>query len=283
MVILLSTRFLRSHRQFVSGKKRHLFTQNLLAVPSQMSHLVFWKTKPLLPCSELELRAPCHSLLWVRKSFARLRHHNRWVGSPIVPLSNEVSYFYLSRLLTPGLFATRDTMTILASFTLPGIISLKMQEGGHSKDTSDVFSQLFTPVSMQILSTPLHLHGLDLYNREVATNSDRIKFVGQEYVKTTLARMARIFPAFGVGGVINKYVRKTGNEMLRRHYHAPVWCLLHTITFRSCVTVSYSKLNRHHSWFWFPFPKFSYDTRRLIFRYRSEKKDRKVIQSIAVH
>ena len=121
-----------------------------------------------------------------------------------------------------GLFATRDTMTILASFTLPDVISRKMQEQGHSKTQSDVISQLLTPVSMQILSTPLHLYGLDLYNRGVATNAERITFVGQEYVKTTMARMARIFPAFGVGGVINKYVRKRGNEALRGSYPAPV-------------------------------------------------------------
>jgi hypothetical protein len=113
-------------------------------------------------------------------------------------------------------------MTILASFTLPDILSRKMQDHGQSKTTSDVLSQLFTPVSMQILSTPLHLYGLDLYNRELATNAERIAFVGQEYIKTTMARMARIFPAFGVGGVINKFVRKNGNEALRAYYPAPV-------------------------------------------------------------
>ena len=112
-------------------------------------------------------------------------------------------------------------MTILASFTLPGIISKEMQNTGYGKESSDAIAQLFTPVSMQILSTPLHLHGLDLYNRDIATTGERIKFIGQEYVKTTLARMARIFPAFGVGGVINKYVRKTGNEALRGYYPAP--------------------------------------------------------------
>ena len=112
-------------------------------------------------------------------------------------------------------------MTILASFTLPGILSLQMQKSGYEKGTSDVVSQLFTPVTMQIFSTPLHLNVLDLYNREIATTAERIKFVGQEYIKTTLARMARIFPAFGVGGVINKYVRKSGNEVLRGYYPAP--------------------------------------------------------------
>lgn len=114
-------------------------------------------------------------------------------------------------------------MTILASFSLPGLISQHMQDNqSYSKTTADTISQLLTPVSMQIISTPLHLHGLDLYNRDIATTNERIKFVGQEYIKTTMARMARIFPAFGVGGVINKYVRKTGNEQLRFYYPAAV-------------------------------------------------------------
>lgn len=114
-----------------------------------------------------------------------------------------------------GLFATRDSMTILASFSLPGLISQRMQDAiGMSKLTADTSAQLITPVSMQILSTPLHLFGLDLYNRSGISTAERIEFVKREYIKTTLARMARIFPAFGIGGVVNKYVRKSGNRML---------------------------------------------------------------------
>ena len=65
-----------------------------------------------------------------------------------------------------GLFATRDTMTILASFSLPGLISQRMQDQmNYSKGSADNLAQLFTPVTMQIFSTPLHLYGLDLYNR----------------------------------------------------------------------------------------------------------------------
>lgn len=109
-------------------------------------------------------------------------------------------------------------MTILASFTLPGILSKQMQNNGYGKENSDVIAQLFTPVTMQIFSTPLHLYGLDLYNRDIANKSERIKFIGQEYIKTALARMARIFPAFGVGGVINKKVRKAGNSILKQYY-----------------------------------------------------------------
>jgi hypothetical protein len=41
-----------------------------------------------------------------------------------------------------------------------------------------------------------------------------VSFIQHEYVKTALARMARIFPAFGVGGVVNKSVRKHGKAFL---------------------------------------------------------------------
>lgn len=126
------------------------------------------------------------------------------------------------KLKSMGLFATRDSMTILASFSLPGLISARMQQDlKMERFTSDTIVQLVTPVSMQILSTPLHLLGLDIYNRPEATGSERKSFIQQEYVKTTLARMARILPAFGIGGVVNKYIRKEGNAKLREAYPEP--------------------------------------------------------------
>jgi hypothetical protein len=116
-----------------------------------------------------------------------------------------------------ALFATRDSATIFASFSIPGPISHYMQQShGYSASFSDNTTQLFTPIAMQIFSTPLHLHGLDLYNRPVASTAERISFVKQEYVKSTLARMARIFPAFGVGGVLNKKMRLVARRALQR-------------------------------------------------------------------
>jgi hypothetical protein len=118
------------------------------------------------------------------------------------------------------LFATRDSMTIVAAFTLPGPISLALQDRLQWSPTlADNTAQLFTPVSMQVLSTPLHLHGMDLYNRNGRISlADRLSFIKQEYVKTTLARMARMFPAFGIGGVINKYIRTKGIGKLHEKY-----------------------------------------------------------------
>ena len=118
-----------------------------------------------------------------------------------------------------GLFAARDSMTILASFTLPPVLGKLMAKQLHMEaQTADNLAQLVTPCAMQLLSCPLHLHGLDLYNRSEATGAARWSFIRQEYFKTAAARIARIFPAYGVGGVINKYVRKAGKEYCVNSY-----------------------------------------------------------------
>lgn len=120
-----------------------------------------------------------------------------------------------------ALFATRDCMTILASFTLPTIVGKSLDKQFHiGKQSADNLAQLTVPCMMQFLSCPLHLFGLDLYNRpdRSLTTADRISRVKQEYLKTSLARVARILPAFGVGGVVNKYIRKSGKDWLLVNY-----------------------------------------------------------------
>jgi len=58
----------------------------------------------------------------------------------------------------------------------------------------------------------LHLLGLDLYNRGDGIGwRERMKKVRLDWLKSSFARMARIVPAFGVGGVVNTRVR--GNLM----------------------------------------------------------------------
>jgi len=62
-------------------------------------------------------------------------------------------------------------------------------------------------MAVQLVSTPLHLLGLDLYNRPKQSTMSRLAFIGREYTKSTLARLCRIGPAFGIGGVSNKFLR----------------------------------------------------------------------------
>jgi hypothetical protein len=63
-------------------------------------------------------------------------------------------------------------------------------------------------MAMQCLTTPFHLTALDMYNRPDSSNIERAGFVKREYVKSVAARMGRIAPAFGFGGLGNAYLRK---------------------------------------------------------------------------
>jgi hypothetical protein len=72
-------------------------------------------------------------------------------------------------------------------------------------------AQFITPAAVQLVSTPLHLLGLDLYNRpeaRVGGPDGRVGRVVRDWAKSAAARMCRIVPAFGVGGVVNTKVRR---------------------------------------------------------------------------
>ncbi|KAK5111310.1 hypothetical protein LTR85_012205 [Meristemomyces frigidus] len=112
--------------------------------------------------------------------------------------------------VTYALFAARDCLTIFASFNLPPIIAPKLP----LSDTAEKYisrvsaAQFLAPAAIQLVSTPFHLLGLDLYNRNGGTPfSDRMRKVRLDWLKSSIARMCRIVPAFGFGGVINNGMR----------------------------------------------------------------------------
>lgn len=118
-----------------------------------------------------------------------------------------------------ALFACRDSLTIFASFNLPAIIAPRLAE--LPPTVKDKFSrilstesgrtntaQFLTPAAMQIFSTPLHLLGLDLYNRQGKLGfGERALQITKNWAVCSFARMGRIVPAFGVGGVVNSQMR----------------------------------------------------------------------------
>lgn len=74
-------------------------------------------------------------------------------------------------------------------------------------------AQFIAPAALQLFSTPLHLLGLDLYNREGGKGKEvswasRMGKVRKDWLGSAVARMGRIVPAFGVGGVVNMNVRR---------------------------------------------------------------------------
>jgi hypothetical protein len=118
-----------------------------------------------------------------------------------------------------SLYTIRDSLTIFASFNLPSMIATYLTET-HSLPLhqSKTIAQLVTPCAVQLASTPLHLLGMDYYNSPQSTNGQRWEFVKREYVGTTLARMGRIFPAYGIGGVCNTYLRERGKKWMVGRY-----------------------------------------------------------------
>ncbi|KAF1982640.1 hypothetical protein K402DRAFT_384224 [Aulographum hederae CBS 113979] len=115
--------------------------------------------------------------------------------------------------VTYSLFAFRDMLTIFASFNLPTLLAphlpVERLAGTFAEKMSAMSAaQFIAPAAVQVVSTPLHLLGLDLYNRERVGWAERWRKVRGEWAWSCLARMGRIVPAFGVGGVVNAGVRK---------------------------------------------------------------------------
>ncbi|KAK0672550.1 hypothetical protein QBC41DRAFT_380476 [Cercophora samala] len=112
-----------------------------------------------------------------------------------------------------ALFAARDCMTIFASFNVPGLLGPRIQERlgdgwRRSGPTGATMAQFAAPAAVQVLSTPVHLWGLDIYNRPGVGGGERLRQVVKNWGVSTAARVCRIVPAFGVGGVVNSKVRR---------------------------------------------------------------------------
>ncbi|KAI0843246.1 hypothetical protein F5Y06DRAFT_257262 [Hypoxylon sp. FL0890] len=120
------------------------------------------------------------------------------------------------------LFTARDCLTIFASFNVPPllgpILNESMSASLQKKVSGTTIAQFVAPAAVQLFSTPVHLLGLDLYNRPGAGGRvswrDRWTQVRKNWAISTVARMCRIVPAFGLGGTVNMKVRRNLMERL---------------------------------------------------------------------
>ncbi|KAH6608385.1 hypothetical protein Trco_001731 [Trichoderma cornu-damae] len=110
------------------------------------------------------------------------------------------------------LFALRDCLTIFASFNLPPLLApwmdARLPASMRRHVSGMTTAQFLAPAAVQLLSTPVHLLGLDLYNRPGGAWAQRWRVVRSNWLVSTAARMCRIIPAFGVGGVVNLKMRR---------------------------------------------------------------------------
>jgi hypothetical protein len=109
------------------------------------------------------------------------------------------------------LFCLRDSVTIFASFNVPPLIAPSIPDFIASTPAMKAaVAQFSCPALMQFFSTPMHLLGLDLYNRQPVgglSAGERIARIRRDYVPSCFARMGKIVPAYGVGGVVNVRLR----------------------------------------------------------------------------
>lgn len=119
-------------------------------------------------------------------------------------------------------FTLRDCLTIFASFNLPAVLGPRVNAmvpaGVSGQVSGQTIVQFAAPALMQIATTPAHLLGLDLYNRPYAaglpTAAERWAQVYKNWGISVVARLCRIIPAYGIGGVVNSKVRKNLMEGL---------------------------------------------------------------------
>jgi len=112
---------------------------------------------------------------------------------------------------TYALWATRDMATVLGSFTLPGLLAGHLQKAtGTTSERARFGAQLLVPSMVAVVvHPPLHLLGIDIYNRPALQLAERLPMIGSLLPKTALLRFCRVMPAFGCGGIINGSVRET--------------------------------------------------------------------------
>ncbi|KAI8613632.1 hypothetical protein BC830DRAFT_462589 [Chytriomyces sp. MP71] len=121
-----------------------------------------------------------------------------------------------------ALFALRDTMTVSTSFVLPPIVSPYLQEEPirMSKPTADFVSQLTLPCAVQLVSVPVHVLSLDLYNNPQSTMAQRTQLIRSSYWSCAFGRVLRTIPGFGMGGVVNRWGRHELNIYLNEKLNA---------------------------------------------------------------
>lgn len=110
-----------------------------------------------------------------------------------------------------SLFCLRDSITIFASFNIPAKIAPSIPDFIASTPAMKAsLAQFACPALMQFASTPMHLLGLDLYNRQPKGGlrwTDRACRIRRDYVASCFARMGKIVPAYGIGGTVNVRMR----------------------------------------------------------------------------
>jgi len=126
-------------------------------------------------------------------------------------------------LTTYGTFLFRDSLIIGAGFILPAMVAGAIKSNTEiDAQTAEKIAQLATPCAMQVVITPIHLLGLNLYNLPSATTAERFRSVATTCPEATGVRMLRFLWAYGVGGLVNKDLTQRARDWTVHRYSMTV-------------------------------------------------------------
>ncbi len=131
--------------------------------------------------------------------------------------------------LTYGLWGVRDCLVIGSSFILPDYVSNVLQQNTDMDENSALrISQLTCPIAAQFVVGPVQMLGLDIYNRPLKNLplhevvKERVLFQMKNYNCIIAARIARIAPAYGIGGIGNTHFRDLWRRRLLQKEVSPL-------------------------------------------------------------
>ena len=67
---------------------------------------------------------------------------------------------------------------------------------------------MLCPLLIQLITTPMHLLGLDYYNNQNRNFKERLIFMKKIAGYSILIRMMRFLPTYGIAGIINISLRE---------------------------------------------------------------------------
>lgn len=119
--------------------------------------------------------------------------------------SNKKRNFPMASL---GLFFMRDIIAMASAFTIPALLGEYIHKRSSIDEKNSLrIAQLTSPLLVQVVATPLHLVGIDLYVNEKSNWKQRMAQLGKTYCSTLTLRMLRFLPAYGLGGIANMELR----------------------------------------------------------------------------
>lgn len=106
-------------------------------------------------------------------------------------------------------FASRDAVLISVSFIFAPLVGpIVHKNTGLSPLVSDIVAQISVPACAQLMATPIHLTGLDFYNRPGIPMQTRVVDAIKASRGPILIRMFRQGYVFGLGSLSVKYFTK---------------------------------------------------------------------------